>query len=137
MKYLTLLFLSFFTISCNEFLRTAPPASNPSIDCYSILDGFLNNNQEQVSAEINAYCNRLPNSASSQENELGHKENTLLLVEALNQCPDIDAQLLCYACMKSYPMQSEITITIGTTGRKRSIRIYVPENTVMEVSSIF
>lgn len=137
MKHLTLLFLSFFTMSCNDLFPTDPPASTPSINCNSILDGFLNNDQEQISAEINAFCNELPNSISSQEDELGHRENTLLLIEALNQCPDIDAQLLCYACMKSYPMQSEIIVTIGTTGRKRSIRIYVPENTFMEVSSIF
>ncbi|MCG8332618.1 MAG: hypothetical protein MI974_33345 [Chitinophagales bacterium] len=136
MKYLTLLFLSFFTMSCGELIRNDSSTSLPSISCYSILDGFLNNDQEQISAEINAFCNELPNN-TSQEDRLGHRDNTLLLVEALNQCPSINAELLCYACLKSKPAKSQITITIGTTGRERGILLYVPENTVMEVSSIF
>ena len=91
--------------------------SEPKINCSLLLAAFQENDNMRIKSEIDAYLSDLIPEPSSSEIE-GHKENTIHLVSELNKCPDIEAELICYACLYSYPSQSVILVSFNRNGKK-------------------
>jgi len=99
------------TVSCVK------EKSEPKINCSLLLAAFQENDNMRIKSEIDAYLSDLIPEPSSSEIE-GHKENTIHLVSELNKCPDIEAELICYACLYSYPSQSVILVSFNRNGKK-------------------
>ena len=81
-----------------------------NIDCDNLKTGIINTDSEIVKAEINKLVTDLV-PATTDSDPIGHKENISLLVEQLNiQCTIITTKLACYACIETFPLQSEILV---------------------------
>lgn len=65
---------------------------------------------------------------------LGHRENLRELIERINSgSPQITADLICYACIKTNPPQSEIFIKVDSSGVtvERVIDIRTPVDDIL------
>jgi len=78
--------------------------------------GIINIDQELVAAEANILLSDLFPKTSSNDT-YGHRENILTFINRINsECDNISAELICYACIKTYPPQSEILLTTDSAG---------------------
>ena len=96
-----------------------------NIDCSILTEALLNIDDEKFKSEINKLMIDLKPIA--QENDImGHKENFKKLITRLNsQCGNIEINLICYSCIKTEPPQSEIDITIDSSGVEVSRIIHI------------
>lgn len=70
--------------------------------------------------------------------QFGHAKNFDLLIQRLNNCPNIVAEKFCYACIETYPLQSEILVTADSVGVavQRIIDIVTPDNDILRYTNI-
>ena len=131
MKYIIVLLTTVFLISgCYKDDNTQ---AQTGINCTEFKQNFIDNDKEAIRIIINSLCQNYP-PISTQDDELGHKENTIKLIEELNgSCSDIVFVQKCYACLESYPPQSSIEVQLDSVGISiiRGFRLYVPENEKM------
>ncbi|MEN8139573.1 MAG: hypothetical protein ABFR62_14220 [Bacteroidota bacterium] len=108
------------------------------INCESLTQGLISMESDVVSTELEKLTVDLsPN--PNAEDQYGHSENIELLVSELNQqCENLQAELACYACIKTYPPQSTLLISINSSGIiiKRVIDISTPKDDVMKYADI-
>ena len=100
------------------------------LDCENLKTGIIELNSEIVISEINKLVTDLY-PAITNDDQFGQKENINLLIERVNsQCENINAELLCYACIETNPPQSEILLETEFDGAaiKRVIDISTPGN---------
>ncbi len=120
-KYVLILF-SVFSISCNN--STEPNYFNSQN--FSI--GIINFNKELVATEVNKLLADL-NPKTTSYDPTGNRENISTLVNRINsKCENISAELFCFACIETYPPQSEILLTADSIGVSvnRTIDILTP-----------
>ena len=101
-----------------------------NIDCDNLKTGIVNTDSDIVKVEINKLVTDLV-PAKTDSDPIGHKENLALLIEQLNiQCDNITAELVCYACIKTFPPQSEILVTTDSLGSDihRIVDILTPDD---------
>jgi|GEM_PF-3331110 len=70
---------------------------------------------------------------------IGHHKNLELLVARINKCENLEAKINCYACLKSLPMQSVITISgLNAEGEKAwaEVRIVTSKEDVLKVAGL-
>lgn len=67
---------------------------------------------------------------NSDEDPTGHEENFRMFIKHLEECGNLQAELLCYACIKTYPAQSEIEIVLDSADQQvsRILDILTPED---------
>src|SRR4030042_5808524 len=94
--YLLSLLITITTVSCVK------DRSESILDCSVLLIAFQTNDTTRIKIEIDDYLSDLIPEPSSSDNE-GHKKNTIQLISEINKCPDIEAELICYACIYTYP----------------------------------
>lgn len=87
------------------------------INCKSLKKGILNNDESAIKSEISLLIKDLKPEPTTDD-EWGHLNNFELLIDRINQCGEISAELFCYCCIKTYPPQSEILITTCSNGQK-------------------
>ena len=112
-------------VSCD----TENHATPFGLDCNLLKTGLLQNDNALISPEIAKLVKDL-NPAPNNSDEIGHSNNCDILIGRLNKCENISAELLCYACIKTYPAQTEILLRIDSAGEmvSRVIDISTPED---------
>jgi hypothetical protein len=109
-----------------------------SVDCELLTEALVNYNDEILKAEVDKLTIDLkPHFANNDF--YGHSENLNALIDRLNSgCANIDASLLCYACIETLPPQSEISILVDSSGTAvcRIIDISTPEDEILKFSGI-
>lgn len=136
-KYSCILFVGFLVSSCNKIVDSVDN-NWIAIDCNNLKTGIIEQDSEIVKSEINKLVSDLV-PVITENDKIGHKKNINLLIERLNtQCNNISAELICYACIKTNPPQSEILVTTDSTGIeiKRVIDIMTPENAKLNCRGI-
>lgn len=112
---LSLLFLSILLFSCKKH--------KPEQDCLKLPAAISSNNIEQVKTIITLYISKLPSATYTEQNL------TQLTTTISNQCA-ISAVVLCFDCIDTLPSQSEIRVSIVSSGSiiKKTIDItYSPD----------
>jgi hypothetical protein len=118
-------------LSCENVVENNNVAS---VNSDNLLKGLIDVNSDLVNIEINKLTIDLVPSKANND-RFGHKENINLLIERLNlNCDNIEAEFLCYACIKTYPLQSEIQMTIDSSGTPitRIIDISTPDDAILQ-----
>ena len=98
------------TMSCEK-------TNNFDINCKRLKKGILNQDESAIKSEISILTQDLSPNLTTDD-EWGHIKNFELLIDRLNQCGEINAELFCYCCIKTYPPQSEILIKINSNGQQ-------------------
>ena len=65
----------------------------------------------------------------TSNDKFGHKENVAILINRLNSLCNIEAELICYACIKTNPPQTEIFVSADSCGMqiRRVIDLWTSE----------
>ena len=98
--------------------------------CSNLVNGIQEMNDIPIKLEISKQTFDLVPKVTD-EDPIGHMENMHKLVNRLNDlCNEIEAELICYACIETYPSQSEIKITAHSEEEDVSlvIDILLPED---------
>ena len=108
-----------------------------SIDCNKLKSALIIYDNEVISREISKITAKL-NPISLSTDLIGHRSNFDIFLDNLNDCGELKAELLCYACIKTYPAQTEILITVDSVGNKvkRTIDILTPKDTCLSYKGI-
>lgn len=125
-NFLIVLFLSVCIPSCDKIVDS----TDDNLDCDNLKMGIMNMDSEIVKLEINKLVAGLKPNKTVSDN-IGQKENIELLINRLNtQCNDINSELICYACIKTNPPQSEILVRTDSVGIaiNRVIDIFTPSD---------
>ena len=121
-RLLTLLLLVCLSISCNKQEDEEWVCTYPVNICELLAGSLVNNDSEGVKTQITSFINGLP----SRQNTA---ENLDKLVEAISGHCGISARVLCFNCIKTLPLQSEIAITFSNPSVEKIIDIsYTPSN---------
>lgn len=132
-KYALIPLLIIFNSFCDSPIDNSSD-EEAKADCASLRTGIIEMDPDIVIPEINKLVTDLE-PASTDNDQLGHKENIDILVERLNtQCDSISAELLCYACIYTNPPQSEIILTTDSSGTMvtRIVDILTPNHANLE-----
>ena len=126
--YLVIIFL-ITTISCdseddNELIQ--------KIDCDTLVSGLLNYNNDKLAPEFNKITGNLEPNPNNID-QIGHQQNLQKVVDELNKCDLISSELLCYACIETYPPQSELLVSIDSSGQivERIVDIRTPDDSII------
>lgn len=131
MKKLLTLLLFIGILSCEK-------QEIESIDCENFISGLSTLDENIVKTEIEKLTVDL-NPHPTDEDLLGHSGNLEILIERLNSgCDEYTASLLCYACIYTYPAQSEILVEffIGGNQQTVTIDIHTPQNDILRFAGI-
>ena len=132
-----ILFFVAFISSCDKAVEDTG-IEWKNIDCDNLKTGIVNTDSDIVKAEINKLVTDLE-PVKTDSDPLGHKDNLALLIEQLNiQCDNITAELICYACIETFPLQSEILVTTDSLGTdiNRIIDIFTPDDDALSMRII-
>jgi hypothetical protein len=128
------IFLFILTFACNKIVEP----TNNNLNCNNLKNGIINMNSETVRFEVDKLLNDLkPN--ITETDKIGQNENINILINRLNNnCKNITSELICYACIKTYPPQSEILVTTDSSGIKikRIIDISTPSDSNLYLQGI-
>ena len=102
-------------------------------DCDLLAQGLIEYDEEKVQIEISKLTADLIPSPS-HEDEFGHKNNLYILVTRMNLCDNLVAEFDCYACIKTLPPQTEITVLVDSSGVSlpRILDFHTPTDTALE-----
>ncbi|NOX65026.1 MAG: hypothetical protein GXO85_04315 [Chlorobi bacterium] len=126
-----------FLISCDGF-GDDQDGNYEDVDCNNLHVGLLTSNTDIVKTEVNKLLVDLY-PIKTDEDKFGQKNNLDILIKKLNkQCNNLSAELICYACIKTNPPQSEILIKTDSLGIpiERIIDISTPDNAVLQCVSV-
>lgn len=129
-KLLLLLSVSFVLGSCKK--DNANPAQEITCDCDALKNGIMSDNAELVKTEINQLCAGLNPSVTAAD-EYGHIQNLPLLAQRIAGECGVKATVVCYACIETLPVQSEIRVTFDQNGMtyNRVLDIKTSEQSVL------
>jgi hypothetical protein len=127
---LTLLSICLVFTACHKS-SDCKPDNGSGFDCLAFKTGIVINDDAAVSAEIEKLTADLFPAATSSTDPYGQAQNINVLVQRLSAQCDVTATLICYACIKTYPAQSEIRVvfTMNGTAYSRVLDIsFTPQN---------
>lgn len=129
-KLLLLLSVSFILGSCKK--DSSNPAQEVTCDCEALKNGIISDNAEQVKIEVDQLCVGLNPSVTAAD-EFGHVQNLSLLAQRISGECGVKATVVCYACIETLPVQSEIRISFDQNGvaYSRVIDIRTSEQSVL------
>ncbi|MCB0630451.1 MAG: hypothetical protein R2824_00715 [Saprospiraceae bacterium] len=109
-----------------------------NINCGTFQTDLIDRNEDGLRTHINQFTQDLfPD--PTPDDSLGHAENLRILVRRIkDQCSSLDADIGCYACIETLPLQSEIVILLDSAGVQvlRIIDITTPEGDKLSYSSV-
>lgn len=111
--------------------------TEPNIDWNAFKGGVIQKDKLMIEKEISKLL--INTNAKPNDNDLiGQKENINNLISEISKSKILNADLFCYACIKTYPAQSEITITTDSSGVsiKRIIDILTPNDNNLKFLNI-
>ena len=86
------------------------------VDSENLQRGIITYNSEIVCTEITKLLLDLK-AKPSTEDKFGHAENLNRLIDRINNnCDNVAAELLCYACIETLPPQSELKLSTDSSG---------------------
>jgi len=97
-------------------------------DCDNLKKGIIEVNSDIVTTEVNKLLSDMKPDPSDKDRR-GHFKNITTLIERINSnCDEITSELFCYACIETLPPQSEIILTVDSSGNSimRIIDILTP-----------
>lgn len=113
-------------------------SENPDkIKCKTIVSLIVSGNVAELNSVLKDFLSTtIPKPKS--DDQTGHFENLQLLVKKLGECNKISSSIKCYACIETYPLQSEVTLVIDSLGVEvsRKVDIVTPENGVLSIARI-
>lgn len=100
-------------------------------NCQKLKSAMINGNKDQARSAINDIISQLPNQNNTSQNL------DRLAREIDVEC-DIDAEVLCFDCVKTLPSQSEIKLSFqsGSTTVNKIIDITYNSNNKMKFSNM-
>lgn len=105
-RLIPLFFLLLSLVNCKD--------SNVNL-CDDIREGLLELDLQLVKPNLESLL--IDYSAEpTSEDPIGHEQNLNDFIAELNDECDLDATLVCYACIETFPLQSEIRIQLDSTG---------------------
>ena len=114
-------------LSCKEDRQT----------CESLKADLLSFNVDEVKSELNPWLGDL-NPGAIEDDPLGHQQNLESFRLRLESECSLNALIVCYACIETFPVQSEIKIQMDSSGHQvhRILDIETPGNNVMTIRDI-
>lgn len=103
------LIITLLVLAGLPFLSACSKDSNRLPDCQQLKEGVISLDKEKVKQEITAFINNLPVKTHTQL-------NLQRLVDAINSRCGNTATLVCYACIKTLPEESEIVLRYPVPG---------------------
>ncbi len=97
-------------------------------ECEDLKLAIINMDENALPKLINDLCHDLKPIPATGD-DLGHRQNINILMSRLETNCTIETELICYACIKTNPLETEIKVTVTTdTGTYASvIDIATPE----------
>ena len=95
-------------------------------------------NSDAVKIEINELTADLKPSPTEDDN-IGHRKNFEILINRINvNCEGISVSMICYACIKTLPAQTELKVIVDSSGFQvtRTIDITTPEKKILSCNRI-
>jgi len=119
------LIISLFVVSCDK-----DDDKHNELNCDKLKTALIEHDDELAEEEIDKLTDNLsPNPVDGDP--IGHAVNLDDLIEQLNlECGEITASLVCYACIETFPPQSEIKLILDSLGTSvdRIIDIITPSD---------
>lgn len=115
-------------VACDLIMPDAEERS--PFDCGQCVAGLHDLDSEMVADALAGLLDDLTPNATSHD-PLGHRQNLELVVDRISQeCPGVEAELLCYACIYTNPPQSELLVTMDSidTQVTRILDIATPDD---------
>ena len=109
------------------------------LDCTNFKTAIINENESLIKSEIEKLTPDL-HPVPIPEDNIGHMVNLNTLVDRINSnCDDITAEIRCYACLKTYPPGSEVSIEFvsDNTSISKVIIIVTSENDILRYGGIY
>lgn len=127
----------FFTILV-IFISCSKDEEHESPDCVSFAEALVYFRTDSIKNVIDELTDDL-HPEKKENDRWGHRENVDLLIDRLNaKCTNVTAVLWCYACIMTYPPQSEIILSTDSSGFevKRVIDILTPDDDVLKYVNV-
>ncbi|MCK9207293.1 MAG: hypothetical protein M0P66_09305 [Salinivirgaceae bacterium] len=108
-----------------------------NVDWNAFKVGVIQKDKSIIEKEISKLL--INTNAKPNDNDLiGQKENVDNLIFEISKSKVLNADLFCYACIETYPAQSEITITTDSSGVliSRIIDILTPNDNILKFVDI-
>lgn len=102
-----------------------------------MLTAISSKDNVELTKQINNLCYDLSPQPTTDD-EIGHEENLNTLISRLETNCDIEAELVCNACIKTFPARSEIKVTATLLNGTyvKTIHIATPEENNLTYASI-
>lgn len=103
-------------------------------DCDNLKEGIIRLDSDIVQKEINKLLSDFK-PQSTKDDPIGHEKNINILIDRLNNnCDNCNAELFCYACIKTLPPQTEIVLEVDSSGTSinRIIDILTPADNKLQ-----
>jgi hypothetical protein len=125
--------LPFFISVCDDSVRNEVI----EVNCGNLKTGLIIKDQEKIGIEMDKLTENLPPDPTKND-PIGHSENLTIITQSIHSCDGLEAEIFCYACVETYPPQSEITIQMNSSGTKieRIIDISTPSDKILKFSGI-
>lgn len=106
-------------------------------DCSALKNGLLLMDSDAVGSEVSKLTDNLQ-PLPSTEAEPGHLKNLQTIINEINTCDGLSAELSCYACIYTLPPESEIIVMVDSAGNdvRRVLDIKTPLNDVLSFAGI-
>ena len=124
------LFLVNLTTSCN---KTSTPVDLDLPPSTELCEALIASDDTEIATQFNELMVDLEPSATTSD-PTGHEANLNTVLEDLNTIECITASLICYACIETLPLQSEIRVEVDLDGETVNtiVDIITPEDEPME-----
>jgi hypothetical protein len=104
----------FWLVSISFMIQVACEDSAPKL-CDELQADIVAFNIEEVKGTLNPWLSgNLP--IPTAEDPIGHQQNLQNFVDRLNDDCGLDASIVCYACIETYPVQSEVRVMVDSSG---------------------
>ena len=111
-----ILIVAALVLTCNKEKLESP-------DCEKLLSGLAELNENLVKNEVEKLTVDL-HPQPSAEDQIGHIVNIQTLAERIgSNCNQLTTSVTCYACIYTYPPQSEILVEFEYDGSMKNIVI--------------
>jgi NCAIR mutase (PurE)-related protein len=106
-----LVIIILFSISCEQ----KDNSSDTALNCENLKNGIINTDNSIVKSEISKLTTDL-SPKTSADDQWGHAANFNTLITRINECEQVTAVSVCYACIKTLPPISEILVKTDSAG---------------------
>lgn len=120
--------------SCDNSVESKPSAWD-KVNFENVKNGLINYQEDTVRFELNKVFSEMK-PVINADDEFGHSYNfNLFIAEFKVRTTSMNMELLCYACIKTFPPQSELSVKINFGGGTlmRIIDVSTPEDSSLSM----